>query len=423
MTEDFLHTIWKFKLLGLSEFIGVNNEQIKIIAIGEHNQHSGPDFFNSKISINGVVLAGNVEIHIKTSDWLRHNHQNDKAYNNLVLHVVYEHDKTLLQNEDNNVSVLELKKYIHPLLIKKYDDIKFSRQIIPCGAALSTVPDLQWNSWLDRLMISRLEEKTKYIQQLFEFTDSNYEETLYIFLMRTFGFKINNDAFELLAKTLPYSLVRKYSDDPFRLEALLFGTAGLLDDLFDDKYPKLLQNELAFLKSKHQIVSLKKESWKFSKTRPVNFPTIRLSQIAALFHKSQSLYHLLEKLPDLKALNNFFNVSTSIYWESHYTFDNPSEDRRKPLGNVAIHSLIINCIVPFIFFKSAGNETLCNYALNLLSQLPAELNSKTKPFSLLKKKACHALESQAQIQLYDHFCSVKACLHCNVGGYLLKNTI
>lgn len=424
MNEALLHTIWKYKLLGQTQFIGSKQEVIEVISIGEHNQDSGPDFFNSKIKINGILLAGNVEIHIKTSDWLKHNHQQDKAYDNIVLHVVYEHDKALNQNEKFNVSVLELKNYIKPSLLNQYNQLELSKQTIACGKSITTVSDIVWKSWLDRLAVTRIEQKTEYIEHLFEFSKHNHEDALYLLLCRNFGFKINNEAFELLGKSLPYSILKKYVDNPIQMEALLFGVAGFLDDLLEDKYPKQLQNEFEFLKHKHQLIPLKKENWKFSKTRPANFPTIRISQLAHLVSKQQSLYHLMEQKPDLKTIKSFFNIVPHDYWKTHFKFDVESEESAKQLGETAFHSIIINTVVPYLFFMSKHNlnSDYVDYALDLLSQLPAEINTKTKEFTKLGVKTQNALESQAQIQLFDSFCSKKSCLHCNVAEFLLKSS-
>lgn len=424
MNEALLHTIWKYKLLAQSKFIGSKQEAIEIISIGDHNQDSGPDFFNSKIKINDVLLVGNVEIHIKTSDWLKHHHQNDNAYNNLVLHVVYDHDKELPQNEKFNVSVLELKNYIKPALLQKYNELQLSKQSIACGKSITNVSDIVWKSWLDRLAISRIEQKTEYIEHLFQYTHQNHEDALYLLLFRNFGFKINNEAFELLGKSLSFSILKKYADNLIQTEALLFGTAGLLDDLFDDKYPKQLQNEFEFLKHKHQLISLKKESWKFSKTRPINFPTIRISQLANIINKRKSLYHLIEERPDLKTINQFFNTEPNYYWKTHFKFDSLSEESSKSLGETAINSIVINTIVPYLFFMSKHNldSDYVEYALDLLSQLPAEINTKTKEFTKLGVKIDNALESQAQIQLFDTLCAKKLCLQCNVAEFLLKNS-
>jgi hypothetical protein len=424
MNEALLHTIWKYKLLGKNHFTGSKGETIEVITIGEHNQDSGPDFFNSRIRINDVLLVGNVEIHIKTSDWLKHDHQSNKAYDNLVLHVVYEHDRELVQNEQFNVSVLELKNFISPALLDQYNQLQVSKQVVACGKSISKVPDIIWSSWMDRLAVTRIEQKTAYIEHLFEYSNQHHEDALYILLCRNFGFKINNEAFELLGKSLPYSLLKKHADNLLQVEALLYGVAGFLDELFEDKYPKQLQNEFEFLKNKYQLHPLKKENWKFSKTRPVNFPTVRISQLAHLICNQQSLYHLIEQKPDLNDLEAFFECEPSSYWTTHFRFDRLSDESSKPLGNTAIQSIVINTIVPYLFFMSKHNlhSEYVDYALDLLAALPAEVNTKTKEFAQLGVKTLNALESQAQIQLLDSLCSKKACLHCNVAEFLLKSS-
>lgn len=425
MNEALLHTIWKYRLLLQQEFTGTHGENIQVVAVGEHNHDSGPDFFNAKISINGILLAGNVEIHIKTSDWLRHDHQHDKAYNNLVLHVVYEHDTELQQNKEFNVSVLELKPLVKESLMTTYRELELSSGVIPCGKAIASVPAILWASWLDRLAVARLERKASYVAHVFEYSGNDLEETLYILLCRNFGFKINHEAFELLAKSLPYNILKRYADNILRLEALLFGVAGLLDEPFEDSYPRLLQNEFELLRHKHRLIPLRKEIWKFSKTRPVNFPTLRLSQLAHLFFKSQSLYHLLEDYPQTKALQTFFQVETHGYWETHFKFDVHSQRAARPLGKVAFHSIVINTVVPFLFFSytRSGQDSLRDYAMELLSALDAEANKKTNLFTDLGRKASNALESQAQTELYDVLCSKKACFRCNVAEFLLKASL
>jgi len=424
MNEALLHTIWKYKLIGQTNFIGTKNEQIEIISIGEHNQDSGPDFFNCKVKIDTVLFAGNVELHIKTSDWLKHNHQFDKAFDNLILHVVYEHNVELQQNNTHNVPVIELKSYIKPSLLEKYTSLSLSKQKVPCGKSITSVSSLIWKSWLDRLVFDRIENKTDYIKHLHTFCNGNYEEVLYVLLLRNFGFKINNEAFELLAKSLSYQIVKKYANNPIQVQALLFGVAGFLDELYEDDYPKLLQNEFEFLKHKHQLIPIKKELWKFSKTRPVNFPTIRIAQLSALLSKQQSLFHFIESKPSITDLKSFFEVNVNDYWLNHYQFDVISDNSTKQLGESAFHVLVINTVVPFLFFlsKQLDNESLMDYALELLCELPAEHNSKTKVFEVLGVKIESASESQALIQLFDFFCSKKACLNCNVAKDLLKNS-
>ncbi len=424
MKEELLHTIWKYKLTGTVDYMGTKQEEIKIISIGEHNHNSGPDFFNSKVEINGLLLVGNLEIHVKTSDWLKHKHQYDKAYDNLVLHVVYEHDVELPQNEQYNVSVLELKNHIKSSLLLQYQNIESSKQKIPCGKSITTVSSIIWKSWLDRLAVSRLEDKTNHISTIFNSVQQNLEETLYALLCRNFGFKINNDAFELLAKSTPFYLLKKHADQPLQLEALLYGNAGFLDDLFKEKYPISLQNEFEFLKHKYALIPLKKEIWKFSKTRPSNFPTIRISQLVCLIGKQQSLFHFIEKQPTITQLKNYFNVETKVYFKSHFKFDSPVTECSKHLGDSAFYNIVINTIVPFLFFisKQNFNADLQDYAFDLLEQIPAEINTKTKAFTNLGVVPESALETQAMIKLYDSYCSIKSCLNCHVAEYLLKNS-
>lgn len=423
MNEALLHFIWKYKLTGLSVFKGTKNEVIEVVSLGEHNYNSGPDFFNSKVKIDDVLLAGNVELHVKSSDWRKHNHQNDKSYDNLILHVVYEHDQDIIQNINNSVPVLELKPYIKPEIINQYKTITLSKDKIPCGKSISQIDSFVWKAWLDRLLIERLEVKTEYLNQLTVYYKNDYESVLYTVLFRNFGFKINNDPFELLAKNLPYNFIKKYKGNSIQIEALLFGTAGLLDDVFEDSYPKLLQNEFEFLKHKHAVIPVKKELWKFSKTRPANFPTIRLAQLAAILNSKESLFHLIENKATIKELKEFFTVEVNGYWKTHFLFDIESSESEKTIGDDSFYAIVINIIVPFSFFlsKQLAKEDLQEYAFDLLDKIPAEVNGKTKEFLKLGIKNSSAADSQAQIHLLDNFCLNKRCFNCNVAEYLLKN--
>jgi hypothetical protein len=421
INELFLQTLLANKLLAQSNFVGTNNEAIEIMSIGELNKDSGPDFFNSKVKVNEILLAGNIEVHVKSSDWLKHKHQSDKAYDNIILHIVFEHDKDIEQNLSHNVSVLELKNYIPQHVLTNYQNLAFSKNKIPCGASILSVNEMVWKSWLNRLMVSKLEDKTKTISNLFNYLECNYDETLYITLIRNFGFKVNNDAFELLGKSLPFKVLKKYADNLVQLEALLFGTAGLLNDTFDDKYLKTLQNEYEFLKRKHKLSDLSKEIWKFSKTRPVNFPTIRIAQFAALIHKQTSFYHFIENKPNIKQLKTLFDIDVSEYWQHHYVFDDVELFKKKPLGKTSFELIVINSIVPFLFFMSKQDDSFIEYAFDLLTELSPEENSKTNEYYKLGIKIDNSFESQALIYMYDSFCSKKACLHCGIGNDLLKS--
>ncbi|MBS1634423.1 MAG: DUF2851 family protein [Bacteroidetes bacterium] len=424
MTEALLHHIWKFKLFNTSQFQGTQHEQIEIVDPGFHNSDSGPDFFSARIRIDGLLMIGNVEIHLKTSDWLKHHHQNDPAYDNLLVHAVFEHDVELQQNKANRVAVLELRPYISSSTLHRYSLIATNPNPICCGTGITSVPSITWNSWLNRMAVSRIEEKVDYIEHLYRFTAHDFEETLYILLARNFGFKTNAAPFELLAKQLPLKTIRKHLDHPLVVEALLFGTAGFLEEPYEEEYPRLLQNEFEFLKHKYQILPMKKELWKFMRLRPANFPPLRLAQLAAVFVKNESFFHLLETKPDIQTIRRFFNAQLHPYWHTHFKPGNLSVEKPKSIGNSSVSSIIINTIVPYLFFLSRHHqqESYIEYGLDLLSDLEPEKNMKTAGYEALGARINNALESQAVIHLHDNFCTAKRCLECSVAGFLLKNS-
>lgn len=423
MTESLLHYIWKYRLFNTPFLCGTKAEQIELVHVGEHNTDSGPDFFNARLRIDDVLLAGNVEIHLRTSDWLRHRHQYDKAYDNLILHAVFEHDAELPQNIANNVTVLQMSRFIDDHVLKQYGSITHSKGLVACGRGIATVPELVWKSWLSRLAVSRLEDKVKYIDQLFEYTGHHFEDTLYLTLCRNFGFKVNGVAFELLAKQLPYNVIKKHADNPLAVEALLFGTAGFLDEPHEADYARQLQNEFDFLRHKYKLVPLKKELWKFMRLRPVNFPTIRLAQLAAVFCKNRSLFHTIEALPSYREVLSFFDVKPHTFWQSHYRLDLASPPQARPIGESSVASLLINTVVPYLLFLSRRHQSqhFADHALDLLSAMKPENNIKTRPYEALGVKVESALESQAMIHLHDQFCSARRCLDCSVAGFLLKS--
>lgn len=424
MNESFLHYIWKYKLFSTSVFLGTKNENIELIKTGDDHQDSGPDFFNAQIKVDGLWLAGNIEIHLKTSDWLKHQHHFDDVYNHLILHVVYEHDMDIPQNLSHHVPVLELKPYISPLLLTQYQTFFTNRSVVSCGSSITQVNDISWISWVNRLAVSKLENKSAYIESLFQFKQQNFEETLYVLLCRNFGFKTNSDAFELLAKQLPFHIIKKHLDQPHSVNALLFGMAGMLDEPFQEEYPRQLQNEFEFLKHKYNLIPLKKELWKFLRMRPVNFPTIRLAQLGAVLCQSQSLFHLLENRSDLKLIKQYFDIKLPAYWDTHFHFEKETQAQLKHIGEQSVDNIIINTVVPYLFFlaKHYHHEIYSDYAMKLLTHLPPEQNTKIKTYTELGVHPKNALETQALIYMYDQFCLKKRCLECQVAGFLLKKS-
>ncbi len=424
MQEELLHFIWKYRLIKPQELISVNGNKIKIIHPGELNSDSGPDFFNAKIKIGNITLAGNVEIHTKSSDWIKHKHQNDNSYNNLILHVVYEHDKSILQNTNHNVEVLELKKIIDKTILQKYNKLLSSKQNIPCSNQIKSVPLIKLNSWLQRMQIERLQVKTEYIKQIFEISGHDYAQTFYLLFARNFGFKVNSEVFELLAKNLPLEILLKHKDSLLQLEALLFGTAGFLEQSYKHKYAQQLQNEFEFLKNKYRLKPIKKNLWKFLRLRPANFPTIRLSQFALIIHHAAQLFSNPILYKDFKVLKKSICVEPNGYWLNHYKFDDEATKNTKALGESSVQNIVINTMAPFLFFygQQTAKEDFCEAALNSFDKLKFEDNHKTKQFVKAGLKFKNSGDSQALINLYDNYCNKKQCIKCGVAANLLTKS-
>lgn len=420
--EELLQFLWQHKLLKPLPLITVSGKEITIVKNGELNKDSGPDFFNAQIKIENVTLVGNIEIHIKTSDWLKHKHQKDKSYDTIILHVVYEHDTDLAQNKNNNVEVLELKNLIAENTIESYTKLSTSKEKIPCSNQLATLNDLKFISWLQRMTIERLEGKVKLIEEHFKSVNGDYTQTFYVMLLRNFGFKVNNLPFELLSKNLPITTLLKHSDNLLQLEALLLGTSGLLNDQFEDKYIRQLQNEFDYLKNKYQIIPLNKEVFKFSKLRPANFPTIRLAQFARLINSKPGLFIAPYDFSNYEEIVLAFKINLDGYWKNHYNIDGNVTSKDLTLGLTSIENLIINTFAPFYFFysKRTGKEEMNDLAIELLNKCDFEQNIKTRLF--LNKKAVlkTAADSQGTIHLFDNYCTKKACLKCSVAASLLK---
>ncbi|MGE0637931.1 MAG: DUF2851 family protein [Bacteroidia bacterium] len=422
MTEDFLHYVWKYKAFHLSGLKTLEGEPIQIIKTGEHNQDAGPDFFNARLKIGNTTWAGNIEIHLKSSDWRKHLHNNNGNYNNLILHLVYENDEDIAHS-GKPVATAELKDLIDKNLEYKYNQLLYAKQWIPCANQLNTVSSFTINNWLERLLIERLERKAKTISSLLELNKNNLEETFYIFLARNFGMKVNAVPFELLAKSLPNSFLGKHKSSLFQVEALLFGQSGLLEKEFKDDYPNQLKKEYLFLQKKFSLQPIEGHLWKFLRLRPVNFPTVRIAQLALLIHNSSGLFSKIMEAQKADELRKLLNAETSDYWNTHYVFDKESPAQKKNLGTVAIDNILINSIVPFMFVYAGykGIEDYKDKAVALLEQLNSEQNNIIEKFTELGLKSVQASNSQSLLELKNEYCSFKKCLNCGIGISLLKN--
>lgn len=420
--EELLQFAWQYKVLKPKPLITQNGKTVDIIKQGELNRDAGADFFNARIKLDGLTLAGNIEIHVNSSDWLRHKHQNDKSYDNIILHVVYNDDKPIEQNLNNNVEVLELKGLLPDHLLKNYDSLIDSRTELPCQNQLTEVNELKASSWISRMAIERLELKTQNIETMFWNYNGDFTQTFYAVLLKNFGFKVNALPFELLANHLPAQLLLKHTHDVKQVEALLLGTAGLLDDLFEDKYVKFLQNEYEFLKNKYKLCVLKKEIFKHSRLRPSNFPGLRLAQFAQLICNHPKLLSEPYTYTSVDSLKKLLNFEPSGYWQDHYTTKGHKSKFKLKLGDDSIHNILINTFSYFFFFygRKLNKHNYCDLSLQILDEVKFESNLKTKNYNPLRCGTRSGLISQGLINLHDNYCSKKACLNCGIGASLLQ---
>jgi hypothetical protein len=422
MHESFLHFIWRWRLFSANNLFSSEGLPIQILHPGEWNRNAGPDFFNARIRIGETIWAGNVEIHQRASEWMQHGHSNDPAYDNVVLHVVLHDDQIILDKSGRPIPCLSLNGRIATLTLEHYQRIEKARTWIPCQEFFPSTPAIIRNSWLDRLMIERLEQRTVLIEQNLEATNNNWDEAFYRLLCRGFGLKINVEPFESLARSLPLSLLSKHRHSLFQMEALLFGQAGLLNSFHTDEYPRNLFKEYQFLRHKYSLQPLDTGQMKFLRLRPANFPSIRLAQFALLIQRSNALFSQILEAREVKSLEQLLDVSTGGYWQNHFVFDRPSAQRPKNIGRDFIHLLLINTVIPFIFYwgKLRQNETYIRLALQMLEELPAETNSILLQWETLGMKPLNAYQAQAMIHLKTQYCMPKKCLECAIGANILQ---
>lgn len=421
MTEDFLHYIWQHQLLNKENLFSVNNERIELISPGTHNTDAGPDFSNSRIKINDTIWAGNIEIHTDSANWKAHKHHTDKAYNNVILHVVSKYTQPAFNANGNEIPTFEL--IISDDIKGNYQKLKASTAAIPCSPELNIVNSFTLKMWLDRLCIERLEDKTEIIKTLLKQNNNNWEESFYLILAKSFGFKTNALPFEMLARLTPFKLIEKYSSKLHQLESLLFGQAGFLEVETNDTYSEALSKEYRYLSKIHKLKPIEKHLWKFLRLRPSNFPIIRIAQFAALINNSSRLFSKILDAKDIKTLQKLLSCKVSDYWKTHYTFGKTSNFQDKKIGITAINGLLINTIIPFLFIygKERGLDEVCARAINFLELLPNEKNSIITKWIDNKVIATNAAQSQALIQLYNNYCTEKNCLYCQIGNSIIQH--
>lgn len=419
MNEALLQFIWQYSLYQPTGLHTEDGEPLTVIHSGKLNRDAGPDFLESKIKVGDTTLVGNTELHIKSSDWLKHGHQHDAAYKNLVLHVVYENDAA---DVAGNTPVLVLKDHIPQDVIARYTRLMQAPYQLPCAGQHEKVKSITKESWLNRLLAERWEQKLGDWNVLLENSAEDWRNLLYWRTAANFGFKTNATPFLMLAQSLPLNIPTKHKDNLMQIEALLFGQAGMLEGDFEEDYPRELQREYDYLRKKYKLKPIAGHLWKFLRMRPANFPTVRIAQFAALIHKSLHLFSQIIETHSVKEIEPLLDVTASSYWDTHFRFDAIQEDKSpKALGKASVQNIIINTIAPIQFLYAARQDThkLQEQALQLLESVPAEKNNITTMWAENGWQAQNAAQSQALLQLYNNYCSSKRCLECTVGLKIL----
>ena len=423
MTEAFLQYVWQHRLL---EGPLVTTEGLPVVVErpGELNRDAGPDFLDSRLVIGGLHWAGNVEVHTRASDWNQHRHSDDKAYNNVILHVVYIYDADIILENGKKVQTLDISQSLPQYVWDNYDSLMNPADDtqIPCASRLKDIPDFLYHLSQDRLLVERIERKSGDVERILKESKGSWEQACYWLTAHYFGGKTNAFAFELLAKVTPMRIVAKIKDNPFRVEALYMGQAGLLDGDFNDEYPQKLQREYKYLSAAYQLTPMEGHLWKFFRVRPSSFPTLRISQFSDLMSKSSNLFSKMLDAEDAGTVSKLFVVQASEYWQSHYNFDKVTERSSKSLGKSLINTIIINAWIPLLYEYGVahGAEMYKERAFNLLQQLPPEDNRITRLWESAGIKIGNAAESQSVIQRYTEYCSRKKCLDCQLAFRIMK---
>lgn len=419
MTEKLLQYLWNYKVFKYFDFKDIEGNPVEIIQFGKWNKDAGPDFLDSKIKINGLVLAGNIELHIRSSDWIFHNHSQDPNYQNIILHVVFHHDIEISQLSDQKVPTLELKHYIDENIIWKYERLINGNQFIACESIFNK--DKIPVNFHEGNILKKLEEKSAEFEQSLVLYKNNFEAVLFHSLSYSFGLKVNAYIFRQIAESVDYGIINKIRQNPLQLEALLFGISGWLTSP-EDGQMKIWKREFDFLKAKFKLSDLIFHP-KFLRLRPPNFPTIRLSQLADLY-RQQNLFSKIMEAEHIDELYNIFkSVKASEYWDCHFNFGSISKVQPKTLTKDFIDLIILNTILPLKYvYHKYHSEEIVDKIIDLYQNIPAEKNSLIQSWKDLGISVTNAMESQSLIYHYKNSCDEKNCLTCSIGFKLLKES-
>jgi hypothetical protein len=426
MSEELLYFIWQFQYIATETMTTTDGETVEVVHPGHRNGNAGPDFLNARLRIAGVEWVGTVEAHVRTSDWLVHRHQGDHAYDNVILHIVWQHDRPVPRPDGTYLPTLELTPIVPGTLLGKYEQLLAGRDAIPCAGQFRMVKPLRQTAMLDTALLQRLERKAADVRAIYEATDHDWEETAYRLLATYLSSKVNAEPMEQLTRAVPLRVLHKHRNSLVQLEALLLGTSGLLpaEAPDNDDYSVVLRREYQFLAAKYALADrqLPAHIWKWGKLRPAGFPTMRLAQLAALVQQHGSLFSLLMSTADAPALLKALQVMPSAYWQTHFQFGKVGKKTSASLGTSAAEGLIINTVAPLLAAYAHHKEQpdLLDRAVALLEQLPAEDNRITRLWDSLGLHVRTAFDSQGAIELYNEFCTPKRCLNCQIGIALVR---
>jgi hypothetical protein len=426
MKEEFLHYIWQHQYFDKTDLVTVEGEPVQVLRVGMYNTDAGPDFKEAIIRVGEVEWSGSVEIHLRGSDWRRHQHQLDCKYDQVVLHVVWEADEAVQRTDGTPIPTLVLKDRVNLAMLQTYEQLRRAPFAIPCASFWPQVPDITKTMMLGRALTERLELKGEEALEVYRQMGNDWEATAFQVLCKAFGFKINQEPFERLGRVLPMQVVRKHQHDLLQLEALLFGQAGFLVEPVDE-YSATLAKEHAYLSHKYKLqeLAMQRHRWNFLRMRPANFPTLRLAQLAALLNKHKSLFSTIIQTEGVKNYESLWQAPVSAYWQKHYTFGAESRAVQVQLGKSSAQNLTINVAAPLLaaYAVHTGQLEHLDKAVDLLEKVKEAGNRITRQYEELGWKAASAADNQAALGLYKRYCQPVNCLRCGIGNKIMKQNI
>ena len=425
MNERLLQFIWQGRYFSPGPFYTTYNEPLEILDTGLLNANQGPDFKTAKIKLGQTLWIGNIEIHVKASDWYKHHHQSDPNFQSVILHVVWEEDSTILDLNGNRIPCFCLEPWVPKMMLNRFRQLMEDQlYLIPCNAYLKDINTLHWTFLKERLLVERLQFKTAKVLSYYQQSKHDWETVCWWMIAHNFGLTVNALLFEAIAKNLSLNMLKRHSNQLLHLEALLMGQANLLEADFEEAYPIMLKKEYKFLQKKYGLPKINIQP-AFLRMRPAAFPSLRLSQLAMLLQQSSNFFSCFKEATSIQEMKNIFHVKANDYWLYHYRFDHPTVYSEKLLGQQMVNNILINTVIPLLFAYGhlINDPFMKEKALSWIEQLPPERNHLIQQWSKYGISCRNAGESQALIELTQYYCIKKNCLDCTIGSKILRKGI